>query len=437
MRRMATSLVLAMFALSHPARADGTIDLVNLGELSGGGATVAANVKSGDNIAVDEINAAGGILGVKIVMRSFDTQSNGGVAKGPAQKALDDDLYAPLGPGYSGSVKAVAPLVADAQIAEIMDGEAAEWTRGGLVRSPWGRAFVALRENPARAMSLGVDTRRRTLMAFATGSSLGALSGVLDGPLVGLVDPPAFSLTLSLQVPLMVIVGGSDHFMGPFVGALVAILLPEWLRFADAYYLILHSPLVMGLAIYSPTGLIGVAERIMAAWHRSTASRGVPLMMLETLKDPLRAFNVERGAIPTVIGPNGAGKSTVPRRTEAALDRFPALRRKQRRQASTLSGGGEKQLEIARPVARPQTHPDRRAVDRPVAADGARDVRLAERAARPRCLDPDDRAKRPLALMMSDYGLVLELGRTRMHDTATAIPDDPRVAQWFLGGASA
>jgi len=131
MRRMATSLVLAALALSAPARADGTINLVNLGELSGGGATVGTNFKNGADMAVEEINAAGGILGAKIVMQSFDTQSNAGVAKGLAQKALDGDIYALLGPGYSGSVKAVAPLVADAGIAEIMGGEAAELTQGG------------------------------------------------------------------------------------------------------------------------------------------------------------------------------------------------------------------------------------------------------------------------------------------------------------------
>ena len=80
-----------------------------------------------------------------------------------------------------------------------------------LVRSPWGRAFVALRENPLRALSLGVDTRRYTLMAFAIGSALGGIAGALYAPLVGLVDPPAFTLSLSLNLLMMVIVGGSGY----------------------------------------------------------------------------------------------------------------------------------------------------------------------------------------------------------------------------------
>jgi branched-chain amino acid transport system permease protein len=140
----------------------------------------------------------------------------------------------------------------------------------GLVRSPWGRVFVALRENPMRAMSLGVDTRRYTLMAFALGSALGALAGALYAPLVGLVEPPAFTLTLSLNLLMMVIVGGSGYFFGPFLGALVAVLLPEWLRFLESYYLILYSLLVMGLLIYSPTGLIGIVDRWLV--HRRTSA---------------------------------------------------------------------------------------------------------------------------------------------------------------------
>ena len=88
-----------------------------------------------------------------------------------------------------------------------------------LIRSPWGRAFVAVRENPMRALSLGVDTRRYTLMAFAIGAGLGGISGVLYAPLVQFIDPTPFALLLSLNLLLMVVVGGSGYFFGPFLGA--------------------------------------------------------------------------------------------------------------------------------------------------------------------------------------------------------------------------
>jgi branched-chain amino acid transport system permease protein len=133
-----------------------------------------------------------------------------------------------------------------------------------LIRSPWGRAFVALRENPVRALSLGVDTRRYTLMAFALGAGLGGISGVLYAPLVQYIDPTPFSLLLSLNLLLMVVVGGSGYFFGPFLGAVIAVLLPEWVRFAEGYYLLGYALLVMVLLAFSPTGLIGLAERVFA-----------------------------------------------------------------------------------------------------------------------------------------------------------------------------
>jgi branched-chain amino acid transport system permease protein len=159
-----------------------------------------------------------------------------------------------------------------------------------LIRSPWGRAFVALRENPVRALSLGVDTRRYTLMAFALGAALGGISGVLYAPLVQYVDPTPFSLVLSFNLLLMVVVGGSGRFFGPFLGAMVAVLLPEWLQAADnmygvfgpladaaravlppevpkyvaKHYLIAYAVFVMVLMTFSPGGIIGLVARRFA-----------------------------------------------------------------------------------------------------------------------------------------------------------------------------
>jgi branched-chain amino acid transport system permease protein len=134
-----------------------------------------------------------------------------------------------------------------------------------MLRSPWGRAFVALRENPIRALSLGLDTRRYTLMAFAIGSSLGGLSGALYAPLVQYIEPASFALGLSLNLLLMVIVGGSGYFFGPFLGAIVAVLLPEWMRVTQGYYLIIYATMVMVMMAFSPSGLLGLAERATKA----------------------------------------------------------------------------------------------------------------------------------------------------------------------------
>jgi branched-chain amino acid transport system permease protein len=141
-----------------------------------------------------------------------------------------------------------------------------------LIRSPWGRAFIALRENPIRALSLGIDTRRYTLMAFAIGSALGGVAGSLYAPLTQYIDPIPFNLSLSLDLLMMVIVGGSGFFFGPFLGALIAVLLPEWLRFTEGYYLMLYAAAVILLLIYSPTGILGILDRYLTERRTKAAS---------------------------------------------------------------------------------------------------------------------------------------------------------------------
>jgi len=154
-----------------------------------------------------------------------------------------------------------------------------------LIRSPWGRAFTALRENPLRALSLGVDTRRYTLMAFALGSVLGGVSGVLYAPLTQYIDPVPFNLSLSLDLLMMVIVGGAGFFLGPFLGAMISVLLPEWLRdYTHDYYLMVYAIAVIGLLIYSPTGILGILDRYLTARRTKAASalRAAAQSRLET-----------------------------------------------------------------------------------------------------------------------------------------------------------
>jgi branched-chain amino acid transport system substrate-binding protein len=133
---LASVVTAAAFAEGPP------IKLADVAELSGGGATVGTNWKNGIDLAVEEINAKGGILGRNLEVTHADSQSNPGVARAQVQKALDGEPYVLLGPGYSGSVKVTAPLAAEAGITQIMGGEAAELTLGGnkfLFRTSFGQ----------------------------------------------------------------------------------------------------------------------------------------------------------------------------------------------------------------------------------------------------------------------------------------------------------
>ncbi len=139
-RLMIATAMAAVMALAMPAHAQ--IKLANVAELSGPGATVGTNWKNGIDLAIAEINEKGGILGQKIEVTHADSQSNPGVARAQVQKALDANPYVLLGPGYSGSVKVTASLAQQAEIAQIMGGEAAELTQAGnpfLFRTSFGQ----------------------------------------------------------------------------------------------------------------------------------------------------------------------------------------------------------------------------------------------------------------------------------------------------------
>jgi branched-chain amino acid transport system permease protein len=131
-----------------------------------------------------------------------------------------------------------------------------------VIRSPWGRAFAALRDNPIRAESLGVNIMAYTLLAFAIGAAFAGIAGAYFAALVQFIEPGPFHLITSLMMLLMVIVGGSGRFFGPMLGAAIVILLPEWLRFMKDWYLVMFGLAVVVLMIWLPGGLLSIPERL-------------------------------------------------------------------------------------------------------------------------------------------------------------------------------
>ena len=139
--------------------------------------------------------------------------------------------------------------------------------------------------------------------------------------------------------------------------------------------------------------------------------------------------NLELGGIAA------SSETNIAQRVEAILERFPVLRRKGQQQAGTLSGGEQKLLEIARSLL---LDPQLMLIDEP--SIGLSPMMVQEvfsilkdlRAKGVSVLMIEQNARS--ALEISDDGLVLELGRTRMQDRAQTLLNDPRVGQLFLGG---
>ena len=138
--KMFLTAVLALAATG--AAAQQTVNMPIVIELSGAGAVSGTNFRDGAVLAIEEINAKGGILKRRISAPQSDTQSNPGVSRAQVQKAIDSDPYVILGPVFSGSVKVNMILCQQAEVPQITGAEAADITQAGnpyIFRTSFGQ----------------------------------------------------------------------------------------------------------------------------------------------------------------------------------------------------------------------------------------------------------------------------------------------------------
>lgn len=141
-----------------------------------------------------------------------------------------------------------------------------------LLASPWGKAFTALRDNPIRAESLGINIQAYTLLSFAIGAVYAGVAGALFAPLVEFIEPAPFTVGASIMMYLMVVVGGAGYFWGPLVGAAVGVIGPEWLRGLQDWYLFGFGVAVILLMLWLPDGLLSIPDKLRAKKHAREAS---------------------------------------------------------------------------------------------------------------------------------------------------------------------
>jgi branched-chain amino acid transport system ATP-binding protein len=207
--------------------------------------------------------------------------------------------------------------------------------------SPIGSVLVAIRENEQRARFLGYPTNRYKLVGFVVSATVVGLAGVLSVFNHRFASAEPLSVAFSGELIAMVVIGGMRSFLGPALGALFYILFREFLSIWTPHWLFYFGILFVGFIMLSPTGLVGVAQRLIAPFRRKVTEEAA--MAGRTLTDePLPSFlrppdHVDGvileargiaknfGALKAVqgvniamrdrslhalIGPNGAGKTT-------------------------------------------------------------------------------------------------------------------------------
>jgi branched-chain amino acid transport system ATP-binding protein len=196
-----------------------------------------------------------------------------------------------------------------------------------LERSPWGRALVAVRESEIASESLGLNPYVLRTAAFTLGAAFAGAGGCLYAFLSGFVSPDSFTMQASILFLLVILFGGLGRVMGPVVGAIVLIVLPELLHQFSDYRLILYGGLLLGSIYFLPGGVVGAlagrrarptsGEVFVEPWR--PARREGRTLEARDLEIHFGGISALAGAdlvlapatVHGLIGPNGAGKTTL------------------------------------------------------------------------------------------------------------------------------
>ncbi len=129
-----------------------------------------------------------------------------------------------------------------------------------LLGSTHGRALLAIREDEVAAEAMGVDTTGYKVHAFVISSAFAGLAGGLLVHLIQLCTPKSFTFIKSIEVVVMVVLGGMGSITGSVIAALGLRGAVEWLREAQQYRMVVYSILLIVLMLTRPTGLFGTRE---------------------------------------------------------------------------------------------------------------------------------------------------------------------------------
>jgi branched-chain amino acid transport system permease protein len=136
-----------------------------------------------------------------------------------------------------------------------------------IVRSRVGQTLVAIRQNEGLVGAIGIAAWKYKLFAFVISAMFGGLAGAVYAHYQSFINPEIFGVAQSLDAILAVIVGGSGTISGPVIGAFFVVFLPEYLRFADSFRLILYGLVLVLATIFMPRGIVGVTSDLVSKWQ--------------------------------------------------------------------------------------------------------------------------------------------------------------------------
>jgi branched-chain amino acid transport system permease protein len=134
-----------------------------------------------------------------------------------------------------------------------------------LVHSSWGRGFIAVADDEIAAEAMGINTTRYKIIAFLVGAFLAGVAGGIYAHFRQYIAPQGFGFDKSIEIVVMVILGGMGNMVGVILAAILLTLAGEWLRQFGDLRMILYSVLIIVLMITRPQGLFSWSPRARRA----------------------------------------------------------------------------------------------------------------------------------------------------------------------------
>lgn len=138
-----------------------------------------------------------------------------------------------------------------------------------LVRSSYGRAFLAIRENEIAAQAMGVDVTRHKVLAFMIASLFAGMAGCLFGHYTMYLHTNSFTFVKSFEIIIMIAIGGLGSIEGAVLGAILLTVLPEAFRGFEGFRMIIYSLALILIMIFRPQGLLGNSKVLRRVFRRS------------------------------------------------------------------------------------------------------------------------------------------------------------------------
>ncbi|MBQ9495342.1 MAG: branched-chain amino acid ABC transporter permease [Treponema sp.] len=129
-----------------------------------------------------------------------------------------------------------------------------------FIRSTYGRAILAVREDEIAANASGINIFKYKMIGFVMASFIAGIGGALYASFIGFVKPEQASFTKSIDYLIFVVLGGMGSMTGSVVAAFVLTYLQEFLRFLQNYRLLIYPVILIIVMLFRPQGLMGMKE---------------------------------------------------------------------------------------------------------------------------------------------------------------------------------